>query len=71
MNAKFRYLYIICGLLGLAGLIYLLIDSYPDINPIYVLAVSVPDMIFFFLAYKTYPVVEVPQVQPVRRARVN
>jgi hypothetical protein len=39
----------------LAWLIYLAITTYPRIEPAYVLLITVPDMVFFYLAYKTYP----------------
>jgi len=44
-------------------------STLPDINPISVLIITVPDMLFFFLAYKTYPVESSePETQ---RASVN
>jgi uncharacterized membrane protein len=58
MNPKFRALYLLLGFVGLAVLIYEIISTLPDVNPINVLIVTVPDMLFFFLAYKTYPVEE-------------
>jgi len=55
MNPKFRYLYLLGGVAGLALLIYQAITTFPDINPIHILVITIPDMVFFFLAYKTYP----------------
>jgi hypothetical protein len=55
LNAKFRFVYLFIGLAGLASLIYLVLDSYPFINPGYVLLIASVDMVFFFLAYKIYP----------------
>ncbi len=56
MNPKFRFFYLLGGTVGLALLIYQAITTYPDINPASVLFITIPDMIFFFLAYKTYPI---------------
>ena len=45
-------------MIAFAGLLFLAYDAflaYPDINPLRVLLISFSDMIFFFLAYKTYP----------------
>jgi len=58
MNPKFRTLYLLLGFIGLIILIYQIISTLPDVNPVSVLLVTVPDMLFFFLAYKTYPVEE-------------
>ena len=57
MNTKFRLFYLIAGFTGLAYLAYHAISTYADgINPASILLIAVPDMVFFFLAYKTYPV---------------
>ncbi len=56
MNPKFRPFYLLGGAAGLALLIYQAVITYPDINPASVLFITIPDMVFFFLAYKTYPV---------------
>jgi hypothetical protein len=56
MNPKFRFLYLFLGFSGLLFLIYYVIISFPNINPAYVLAITIPDMLFFSLAYKTFPV---------------
>ena len=58
MNPKFRAFYLLGGTIGLVLLIYQAITTYPDINPASVLFITIPDMVFFFLAYKTYPVEE-------------
>lgn len=55
MNTKYAYLYL---MIAFAGLLFLGFDSfisYRDINPGRVLLIAIPDMIFFYLAYKTYP----------------
>ena len=56
MNPKFRYVYLLAGASGLALLVYLTVTTYPRIDPGYVLLITIPDMLFFYLAYKTYPV---------------
>jgi hypothetical protein len=69
MNPKFRFVYLLLGFVGLGLLIYQVMSTLPDINPISVLIITVPDMLFFFLAYKTYPVESSePETQ---RASVN
>ena len=58
MNAKFRYLYLLSGAAGLILLFYYIIGNISDpsnIDPVRVLIIAVPDMLLFFLAYKTYP----------------
>jgi hypothetical protein len=59
INPKFRPLYLIGGFIGLAMLIYQIAIDLPDINPGFILLITIPDMAFFFLAYKTYPEEEV------------
>jgi hypothetical protein len=46
--------------------------TFPDINPVDVLVITIPDMLFFFLAYKTYPAETVikPQ-QSYQRTKVS
>jgi hypothetical protein len=56
MNTKFRSLYLILGFAGLLFLLYRAIVTYPFIDPAGVLAITIPDMLFFYLAYRTYPV---------------
>ena len=62
MNAKYFTLYL---MIAFAGLIFLALDSfigYRDIDPARVLLIAIPDMILFYLAYKTCP----SEKQPVR-----
>jgi hypothetical protein len=56
MNTKFRSLYLILGFAGLLFLIYRAVATYPDISPSGVLFITLPDILFFYLAYRTYPV---------------
>ena len=56
MIAKLRAFYLFFGFLGLAFLLYQVIVAYPDFNPINVLMITIPDMLLFLLAYRTYPV---------------
>ena len=60
MNTKFRSLYLILGFAGLILLVFRAIVSYPDINPASVLSITLPDMLFFYLAYRTYPAETAP-----------
>ena len=55
MNPKYRYLYLSVGAIGFILLFYQIISDLPEIDPIRILCISVPDMVFFYLAYKTYP----------------
>jgi hypothetical protein len=55
MNPKLRPFYLFAGFLGLGYLIFYIMSTIADINPLNTLLISVPDMVFFFLAYKTYP----------------
>jgi hypothetical protein len=55
MSTKFRVLYLLLGTIGLVLLAYQVIDSYPEFNPDKVLLIALPDLLVFFLAYKTYP----------------
>ena len=63
MNPKFRALYLVLGAAGLILLGYYTIKSFPEINPGMILLITVPTMLFFFLAYKTYPIIEEPRSQ--------
>ncbi len=54
-NTRYRYFYIIAGFLGLVFLGIEIIANYPEVNPETILLISIPDMVLFFLAYKTYP----------------
>jgi hypothetical protein len=62
MNPKFRFLYLLIAIAGLAFLIYRIIDTFSDIDPLDTLLISLADMLFFYLAYKTYP-----DPQPVKQ----
>jgi len=55
LNSKYRFVYLLIGFSGVIGLAYLIVDTYPFIDPGYVLLIAAADMVFFFLAYKTYP----------------
>ncbi|MGN6394928.1 MAG: hypothetical protein ACTHMI_05170 [Mucilaginibacter sp.] len=55
MNPKYRMLYLLVGFAGLFFLIYDTIITLPEINPLRALLVALPDLVVFFLAYKTYP----------------
>ena len=67
MNPKYRVFYLLGGAAGLALLIYQSIITYPDINPASVLIITIPDMVFFFLAYKTYPAEDASENEYVGR----
>ena len=58
MNPKYRSLYLLLGFAGLFFLAYDIIMAYPDINPLRTLLIAFPDMVIFFIAYRTYPVEE-------------
>ena len=56
MNPKYRFVYLLLGFIGLGYLAYHIITTFEDgVNPGFVLLITIPDMVFFFLAYKTYP----------------
>ncbi len=55
MNPKYRVFYLSVGAIGLILLFYQIISNLPDIDPVRILLIAVPDMLFVFLAYKTYP----------------
>jgi hypothetical protein len=63
MNPKFRFLYLIGGTIGLVTLFYQGIVAWPDVDPVRVLIIAIPDMVLFFLAYKTYPAEPVTRPQ--------
>ena len=66
MNPKFRVVYLLGGGLLLALLIVQFIVSFPAFYPEKVLLITIPDMVFFYLAYKTYP-----EESDVRERRAN
>ena len=57
MDPKYRLIYL---LLGFTGLIYLvcqvLFTMSAELNLGLILLIAIPDLVFFYLAYKTYPV---------------
>jgi hypothetical protein len=55
MSSKFRPLYLITGALGLFSLLFYVLSNVEDIDLMAVIAIAVPDMFFFYLAYLTYP----------------
>jgi hypothetical protein len=55
MSPKYRYIYLTVGAIGFILLCYQIIGNLPEIDPVRVLLIAVPDMLFVFLAYKTYP----------------
>jgi hypothetical protein len=55
MDAKFRWLYLLVAGVGLVYLVYTAITTFPDVDVARVLLITIPDMLFFFLAYRTYP----------------
>jgi hypothetical protein len=59
MDAKFRWVYLPVAGAGLIYLVYTAITTFPDIDVERVLLITIPDMLFFFLAYRTYP--EIPR----------
>lgn len=60
LNPKFRFFYLLIAIAGLAFLVYRIIDTFSDIDPLDTLLISLADMVFFFLTYKTYPQEETP-----------
>jgi hypothetical protein len=63
MNPKYRALYLLVGFAGFFFLIYDTIVTLPEINPVRALLVALPDMVIFYLAYRTYPVEEQASVK--------
>jgi hypothetical protein len=55
MNAKFRPLYLLVGFAGLFFLFFRIIADLQNLDLVLVISVAVPDMLFFYLAYLTYP----------------
>jgi hypothetical protein len=58
MSPKFRLLYLFLGFAGLLCSINYIITNFPAISSSTVLLITVPGLVFFFLAYKTYPAAE-------------
>ncbi|WP_259066435.1 hypothetical protein HDF24_21965 [Mucilaginibacter sp. X4EP1] len=55
MDTKLRVLYLVVGTAGLIYLVYFMVTTFPNTDPAKVLVITIPDMLFFFLAYRTYP----------------
>jgi len=62
MNSKFRPLFLLPGFAGLFVLLFQLVANIQNLDLIMVIAIAVPDMFFFYLAYLTYP----PDAEPNR-----
>jgi hypothetical protein len=54
MNPKYRLIFLVLGFAGLIVLIYHIVTNLFE-YPGDILLISIPDMILFFCAYKTYP----------------
>jgi hypothetical protein len=50
-----RVFTLFAAIAGLMILGYYVYTSFPDLSPQTILCISIPDMLFFYLAYKTYP----------------
>jgi hypothetical protein len=55
MDTKFRFLYLLVAGAGLVYLFYFVITTFPNVDLARVLLITIPDMLFFFLAYRTFP----------------
>ncbi len=55
MGPKFRIVYLIGGFTGLGFLICYFVVNILDCDPKIVMEIAIPDMVFVYLAYKTYP----------------
>ena len=55
MSTKLRPLYLLAGFAGLLYLMFQLIVNISNLDLVLILAVAIPDMFFFYLAYLTYP----------------
>jgi hypothetical protein len=55
MNLILRYVFTLAGTAGLGLLIYMVVETFPDTDPVDVLIITIPDIVLFFIAYKTYP----------------
>ena len=62
LNSKLRPLYLLPGFAGLFFLLFQLIANIQNLDLVMVIAIAVPDMFFFYLAYLTYP----PDADPDR-----
>jgi hypothetical protein len=71
MNPKYRPLYLTIAFAGLMFLAYDAVIAFPDINPLRTLLIAFPDMVFFFLAYRTYPVQQYGGTEDRRKSYQN
>ena len=55
MNSKFRPLYLLFGFAGLFFLLFQIVVNISNLDLVLVLAIAIPDMFVFYLAYLTYP----------------
>ena len=55
MNSKFRPLYLLIGFAGVFYLLFQIVANIFNLDLVLVLAIAIPDMFFFYLAYLTYP----------------
>jgi len=55
MNPKFRPLYLILSAIGLLSLLFYVITNFSNIDPAAVIAIALPNMLFVYMAYSTYP----------------
>ena len=55
MNPKLRPLYLLLGAAGLFTLVFQILYFLPNFDLYMILTISLPDMLFFYLAYLTYP----------------
>jgi hypothetical protein len=55
MNLKYRFISLTFGWLGLGALLFQLIVNMGSFDPAAVLCLAIPDIFFFYVAYKTYP----------------
>jgi len=55
LNPKYRYVYILTGFILIIALIYFSVANFADTTALNVLEFTVPALLFFSLAYKTYP----------------
>jgi hypothetical protein len=62
MNAKLRPLYLLVGFTGLFFLLFRIVADIQNLDLVLVISIAVPDMLFFYLAYLTYP----PEADPER-----
>jgi len=59
MNPKLRFLYLFLGFAGLFCLVYNIVTTFPNISRLNVVSIAILDILFFSLAYRTYPVEDI------------